>query len=88
MQNTFEAISLLSRGQRWKIGVARVIDFLISEMNRYDALKGDVSLEQKLAEKYAKKLSRFSGDRKPYFSKNVYGHTIIIYKNTFKQENN
>ena len=86
MQNTFEAISLLSRGQRWKVAIARLIDFLISEINQCDSLKGDINFEQKLAEKYAKKLSGFSGDRKPYFSKNVYGHTILIYKNTFKQE--
>lgn len=88
MQNTFEAISLLSRGQRWKVAIARLIDFLISEINQYDSLKGDINFEQKLAEKYAKKLSEFPGDRKPYFSKNVYGHTILIYKNTFKQESN
>ncbi|MBD1404266.1 hypothetical protein N4Q63_08290 [Leclercia adecarboxylata] len=79
----FEAITPLRRGQRFILALVRAIDFVISETVGFNALAGDTSFEEKLALRYAKRISNYQGDLNPHFSKNVYGKAILLYKNSF-----
>lgn len=81
---TFEAITPLERKKRIRLAIARVIDFFNSEFFGFNSLKGDLSREDLLAEKYAKKLSKYDGDPKARFGKNVYGRAILLYNQTLR----
>ncbi|EMN1549391.1 hypothetical protein [Enterobacter kobei] len=79
----FEAITLLKRSQRFKLAFLRTVDFVISETVGFNSLAGDKSFEDKLAFRYARRLSKYQGELNPRFRKNVYGKAILLYRNSF-----
>ena len=79
----FEAITPLNRTRRFSLALARVKDFIISETVGFNALKGNISFEDRLALKYANSLSRYSGNLNARFGQNIYGKAILLYKNNF-----
>ncbi|EKS6416092.1 hypothetical protein NM578_003071 [Enterobacter hormaechei] len=83
MYMVFEAITPLNRTQRFSLALARVKDFIISETVGFNALKGNISFEDRLALKYANSLSRYSGNLNARFGQNIYGKAILLYKNNF-----